>query len=102
MSYLRLRRAQLILACFLISSILFVEFPAIDLGISRMLFDDGFYLKGPWTVLAHESVLYFLGLSLVLVVGPVRLQSDLRAKPVAESTARRSPTCCWCWSSGPA
>ena len=68
MSYLRLRRAQLILALFLISSILFVEFPAIDLGISRMLFDDGFYLKGPWTVLAHESVLYFLGTSLLLVV----------------------------------
>ncbi len=68
MSYLSLRRAQLILAFFLISSILFVEFPAIDLGISRMLFDDGFYLKGQWTVLAHESVLYFLGTSLFLVM----------------------------------
>jgi len=69
MSYLRLPRAQLILVCFLISSILFVEFPSIDLGISRMLFDDGFYLRGQWTVLAHDSVLYFLVLSLFSVVG---------------------------------
>ncbi len=69
MSYLILRRAQLIVACFLVSSLLFVAFPAIDLGISRMLFDDGFYLKGPWTVLAHASVAYFLGLSLLSVGG---------------------------------
>jgi lipid A 4'-phosphatase len=69
MSYLRLRRAQLIFACFLVSSILFIEFPAIDLGISRMLFDHGFYLGGAWSVLAHESVLYFLECSLLLAAG---------------------------------
>jgi len=69
MSYLRLRRAQFIFACFLVSSILFIEFPAIDLGISRMLFDDGFYLGGAWSVLAHESVLYFLECSLLLAAG---------------------------------
>lgn len=68
MSYLKQRRAQLIIACFLISSLLFVEFPALDLGVSRMLFDGGFYLRGQWTILAHESVLYFLGLSLFAVV----------------------------------
>ena len=71
MSYLRLRRAQLIIASFLISSLfmLFLQFPALDLGVSRMLFDGGFYLRGQWTILAHESVLYFLGLSLAAVVG---------------------------------
>ena len=67
MSYLKLRRAQLILTSFLISSLLFVQFPAIDLGISGLLFADGFYLRGQWTTLAHESVLYFLGLSLLAV-----------------------------------
>ena len=69
MSYLRLRRAQLIIVAFVISSLLFVQFPALDLGISRLLFDGGFYLRGQWTILAHESVLYFLGLSLSAVVG---------------------------------
>ena len=69
MNYLRLRRAQLILASFLIASLLFVRFPEIDLGVARMLFDDGFYLRGAWTALAHDSVLYFLGLTLFLVVG---------------------------------
>ena len=57
------------LASFLIASLLFVQFPEIDLGVARMLFDDGFYLRGPWTALAHDSVLYFLGLSLFSVVG---------------------------------
>ena len=69
MNYLRLRRAQLILASFLIASLLFVLFPEIDLGVARMLFDDGFYLRGAWTALAHDSVLYFLGLTLFSVVG---------------------------------
>lgn len=66
-SYLRQRRAQLILAAFLASSLLFVLFPALDLGISHALFDDGFYLRGSWSALAHESVLYFLALSLLAV-----------------------------------
>ena len=69
MNYLRLRRTQLILASFLIASLLFVQFPEIDLGVSRMLFNGAFYLRGLWTALAHDSVPYFLGLSLFSVVG---------------------------------
>jgi lipid A 4'-phosphatase len=69
MSYLRQRRALLILAFFLISSLLFVLFPEIDLDISRMLFDDGFHLLGRWTELAHHSVPYFLGLSMLSISG---------------------------------
>jgi len=69
MSYLKLRHAQLILACFLISSLLFVKFPGIDLGISRVFFDNGFYLAGPWNSWIQHSVRYFLCLSVFLVVG---------------------------------
>lgn len=69
MSYLRLRRARLVLACFLISSLVLAQVPAIDLGMSRALFNDGFYLRGWWTKLAHDSVPYFVGLSLLSVAG---------------------------------
>ena len=69
MNYLRLRHAQIILACFVMSSLLFVLFPGIDLGISRMFFDDGFYLAGHWKSWIQNSVTYFLCLSVFLVVG---------------------------------
>lgn len=69
MSYLKLRHAQLILACFLISSLLFVQFPGIDLSISRSFFDHGFYLAGQWKSLLQDSVRYFLCLSVLSVVG---------------------------------
>lgn len=69
MSYLKLRHAQLILACFLISSLLFVKFPGIDLGISTIFFDKGFYLAGQWKSWIQDSVRYFLCLSVVSVIG---------------------------------
>lgn len=69
MSYLKLRHAQLILACFLVSSLLFVGFPGIDLSISRVFFDNGFYLAGQWKSLLQDSVRYFLCLSVLSAVG---------------------------------
>ena len=69
MSYLKLRHAQLILACFLISSFLFVKFPGIDIGISKIFFDKGFYLAGPWKSWIQDSVRLFLSLSMTSVIG---------------------------------
>jgi lipid A 4'-phosphatase len=69
MGYLRLLRGRLILLSFAISSLLFVLFPAIDLGISRMLFDDGLFLPANWATFAHDSVPYFLGVSLSSISG---------------------------------
>ena len=69
MSYLKLRHAQLILACFLISSLLFVKFPGIDLGTSRLFFDHGFYLTGQWKSWFQDSLRYFLWLSVFSVAG---------------------------------
>lgn len=69
MSYLRLRRTQLILACFLVASLLLVEIPAIDLRISAVFFDGGFRLSERWAMLFQDSVRYLLGLSLVLIAG---------------------------------
>ena len=69
MSYLKLRHAQLILACFLISSILFLQFPGIDLSVSRAFFDNGFYLAGHWKSWPQDSVRIFLCLSVLSVAG---------------------------------
>jgi lipid A 4'-phosphatase len=69
MSYLKLRHAQLILACFLISSLVFVKFPGIDLSISTLFFDKGFHLAGQWKSWIQDSVRYFLCLSVFSVVG---------------------------------
>jgi len=69
MSYLKLRHAQLILACFLLSSFLFVKFPGIDLSVSTMFFGKGFYLTGQWKSWIQDSVRFFLCLSVVAVVG---------------------------------
>jgi lipid A 4'-phosphatase len=70
MRYLRLARSQAILACFAVASLLLAAFPRFDISISRMFFDQGFYLQQQgWTRLVHESMGYFLGISLAVVVG---------------------------------
>jgi lipid A 4'-phosphatase len=70
MHYLRLARSQAILACFAIVSLLLMVFPRIDLYVSRLFFDNGFYLQQRWwPTLVHEGMGYFLFLSMAAVVG---------------------------------
>lgn len=70
MSYLKLRRARIILACFLLSSLLLSGFPSIDISISRIFFDPGFHFKAHWWHRwIREGLVYFLCLSMVSVVG---------------------------------
>lgn len=69
MNYLKLRRARIILACFLVSSILLWGFPAIDIDISRIFFDAGFHLKELWWYTpARDALAYFIWLSLAAIV----------------------------------
>jgi lipid A 4'-phosphatase len=69
-SYLKLRRARLILACFLVSSVLLWGFPAIDLGISRIFFDAGFDLKEQWWYgVAREALVHLTWISMAVIVG---------------------------------
>ncbi len=70
LSYLKRQRARTILACFLMASLLLVAFAGVDIYISRLFFDDGFYLADQaWTTLLHESVGWFVVVSMVSVVG---------------------------------
>lgn len=70
MSYLKLTRTRVILACFLVSSLLLLLFPRIDIGISGLFFDHGFYLEGQrWKTWFQDGVLYFLCLSMLSVFG---------------------------------
>lgn len=69
-NYLKLRRAWIILACFLMSSLLLSGFPTIDIAISRIFFDDGFHLKEQWWHSSiREGLACFLWLSMIAVVG---------------------------------
>jgi lipid A 4'-phosphatase len=70
MRYLKLRRSRTILACFAAFSLLSLLLPRVDIYISRMFFDHGFYLRQQsWTTWVHESMGYFLCLSMTSVVG---------------------------------
>lgn len=71
MSYLKLPRTQLTLACFLNSSLLLTLFPEVDLFVSGLFYGDRrFHLAGSWwATTAHESVGYFLCAALLAVVG---------------------------------
>jgi lipid A 4'-phosphatase len=61
LSYFKLRHTQAIFACFLAASLLLVAFPGIDLAVSRLFFDDGFYMANQkWTRLLHGSVPWFV------------------------------------------
>jgi lipid A 4'-phosphatase len=67
MRYLNLRRSRLIIASFVIVSVLLAAFPAIDLYVSRLFF-HGRFNRGGWQEMMHMGVGYFLGLSLISVL----------------------------------
>jgi lipid A 4'-phosphatase len=69
MSYLRLWRGRLILACFAVTSLILAAFPAIDIGVSKMFFDEGFHLSDRWwPKFLHDGIGWFIGASLAVVV----------------------------------
>lgn len=68
MSYLKQKRGRMIVACFLVSSLVLAAFPGIDLHVSAIFFDAG--LKQPWwQSLPRNGVSYFIGVSMAAVVG---------------------------------
>jgi lipid A 4'-phosphatase len=70
MHYLKLRRSRPLLAGFAVCSLLLMAFPQIDLYISSWFFHGSFALSEQWwTTFMHESMGYFLGLSLATVIG---------------------------------
>jgi lipid A 4'-phosphatase len=65
MHYLKLARSQIILAAFLVCSLLLAAFPAIDLTISRLFFHGGSFPRDQWwQSLLHDSLNWFISLSL--------------------------------------
>ncbi len=71
MSYLKLPRAQLVLLCFLTSSLLLAGFPDLDIRVSSLFYDGTrFYLaKQGWVRLLHQCASYMVGLSMTSIVG---------------------------------
>jgi lipid A 4'-phosphatase len=69
-SYLKLQRARVILGCCLISVFVLSAFPAVDIGISRVFFEQGFLLRELWWYsLVRDGLTYFICLSMILVLG---------------------------------
>jgi lipid A 4'-phosphatase len=68
-SYLSLRRGQIIIACFLSSSLLLASLPGIDIYVSRFFFDGGFQISERWwQKLLRDGISYFVFLSMALVM----------------------------------
>lgn len=68
--YLKLRRTRTILAGFLLSSVLLVALADLDIRISRMFFDHGFFLAGQqWSKWLHDSVRGVIVVSMAAVSG---------------------------------
>ena len=69
-SYARRHRTRLIIGSFLTTSLFFVAFPDLDLLVSSLFFDDGFYMANQlWTRLLHATVPWFVISSIGLAVG---------------------------------
>jgi lipid A 4'-phosphatase len=70
MSYLRLPRACVMLASFLIVSLVLVKFPAIDIRISSLFFNGQFYSQQLWWEQAfHRGVSIFICVSVLSILG---------------------------------
>jgi lipid A 4'-phosphatase len=68
--YLRSNRSRLLLACFMVSSVLLFAFPAIDLEVSRAFFNKGFpWASLWWQPLLRAASVWFLWLSMLAVLG---------------------------------
>ena len=60
----------MLLACFVVSSVLLVAFPAIDIEVSRLFFDQGFpWGNRWWQPMLRDSSIWFLCLSMLAVTG---------------------------------
>ncbi len=70
MKYLALPRTRLILGFFLLSSVLLVSFPSLDLKVSQLFYgDSGFFLADQWwSKLLHACVGRLIGFTMGLVV----------------------------------
>jgi lipid A 4'-phosphatase len=68
MQYLKLGRSQIILASFVLFSLVVAVYPAIDISISRLFFHGHFPRDQWWQALLHDSLNWFLGVSLGAVV----------------------------------
>lgn len=69
MSYLRLRRSQIIIGAFVSFSLFAVLVPSVDLGVSRFFFDDGAFPRAAWWVRFQQDLLtLFLSITMLSVV----------------------------------
>ncbi len=69
MRYLKQKKSQILLALFIISSLVLTFAPSTDLYISSLFFDHTFYAKNSWwEQLLYQSVTPFLTLSIIAIL----------------------------------
>ena len=69
MSYLKQKHTALILVGFFLSSMMFVVFPELDIIVSKLFYNDGFYYNNIWwESLLYNSVKPFLLMTLFSVL----------------------------------
>ena len=78
LAYLKLPRTRVTLGLFIAISLLLVAFPGVDLRVSRLFYDDGFYMADQaWARLLHASVPWFVIGSLGLAAAAYALNRFL-------------------------
>jgi lipid A 4'-phosphatase len=89
MHYLNLKRSRIILASFVLCSLLLTAFPAIDLAISRALFHAGTFVRArSWQEVVHVGLTWFLCLSMTAIVA-LYSYNRLRKRSVAGINGRK-------------
>jgi lipid A 4'-phosphatase len=88
MHYLKFRRSRIILLAFACFTIVVMAFPAIDIGISRLFFHDGFPRDQGWQRFMHDVLNWFLCLS-IGGVAAIYSWNRLRKQDVLEIDGRR-------------
>ena len=87
--YLKLRRTRAIVACFLAASALLAAFSSVDIGLSNLYFDHGFYLANQgWVKLLHQAVRGFIVVSMMSVLG-IYAFNRIRARNLFDLDGRR-------------
>ena len=66
MNYIKQTHSQILWGAFLLSSFILIRFPEIDIQVSSLFFNNGFYMRGSWWETAlYNSVRPFLILTLI-------------------------------------
>lgn len=81
MTYLNLVRGRAILLCCLVASLIFINFPFIDIRVSEWFFESRFISRQQWWEQAlHHGVKYFVGVAIIALLATYAVNKFAKKK----------------------